>query len=46
MLGASVGLIAFSVFTLATSTRDEIAGASPLLRRGGQALYAALGNRA
>ena len=25
MLGAAVGLIAFSVFTLATSTRNEIA---------------------
>ncbi|HKH22705.1 MAG TPA: hypothetical protein VKA88_03710, partial [Solirubrobacterales bacterium] len=26
MLGAAVGLIAFSIFTLATSTRSEIAG--------------------
>jgi rod shape determining protein RodA len=42
MLGASVGLIAFSVFTLATSTRHEIAG-RPLYFVERQALYAALG---
>ena len=39
MLGASVGLIAFSVFTLATSTRNEIAG-RPLYFVERQALYA------
>ncbi len=42
MLGASVGLIAFSVFTLATSTRDEIAG-RPLYFVERQALYAVVG---
>jgi len=42
MLGASVGLIAFSVFTLATSTRDEIAG-RPMYFVERQALYAAAG---
>jgi rod shape determining protein RodA len=39
MLGAAVGLIAFSVFTLATSTRDEIAG-RPLFFVERQSLYA------
>jgi rod shape determining protein RodA len=42
MLGASVGLIAFSVFTLATSTRNEIAG-SPFYFVERQALYAVAG---
>ncbi len=42
MLGASIGLIAFSVFTLATSTRDEIAG-RPLYFVERQALYAVVG---
>ncbi len=42
MLGASVGLIAFSVFTLATSTRDEIAG-RPMYFVERQALYAVVG---
>jgi rod shape determining protein RodA len=42
MLGAAVGLIAFSVFTLATSTRDEIAG-RPLYFVERQALYAIVG---
>jgi rod shape determining protein RodA len=42
LLGASVGLIAFSVFTLATSTRNEIAG-SPLYFVQRQALYAVVG---
>jgi rod shape determining protein RodA len=42
MLGAAVGLIAFSVFTLATSTRDEIAG-RPLFFVERQSLYAVLG---
>jgi rod shape determining protein RodA len=42
MLGASVGLIAFSVFTLGTSTRDEIAG-RPLYFVERQALYAVAG---
>jgi rod shape determining protein RodA len=42
MLGASVGLIAFSVFTLATSTRDEISG-RPLYFVERQALYAVVG---
>ncbi len=42
MLGAAVGLIAFSVFTLATSTRNEIAG-RPLYFVERQALYAAVG---
>jgi rod shape determining protein RodA len=42
MLGAAVGLIAFSVFTLATSTRDEIAG-RPMFFVERQALYAVLG---
>jgi rod shape determining protein RodA len=42
MLGAAVGLIAFSVFTLATSTREEIAG-RPLYFVERQTLYALLG---
>jgi rod shape determining protein RodA len=42
MLGAAVGLIAFSVFTLATSTREEIAG-RPLFFVERQALYAVAG---
>jgi rod shape determining protein RodA len=42
MLGASVGLIAFSIFTLATSTRDEIAG-RPLYFVERQGLYAVAG---
>jgi rod shape determining protein RodA len=42
LLGASVGLIAFSVFTLATSTRNEIAG-RPLFFVERQSLYAVLG---
>ena len=42
MLGAAVGLIAFSVFTLATSTRNEIAG-RPLYFVERQALYAVVG---
>jgi rod shape determining protein RodA len=42
MLGAAVGLIAFSVFTLATSTRSEIAG-RPFYFVERQALYALAG---
>jgi rod shape determining protein RodA len=42
LLGAAVGLIAFSVFTLATSTRGEIAG-RPLFFVERQTLYALLG---
>jgi rod shape determining protein RodA len=42
MLAASVGLIAFSVFTLATSTRNEIAG-RPLFFVERQSLYAIAG---
>jgi rod shape determining protein RodA len=42
LLGAAVGLIAFSVFTLATSTRSEIAG-RPLFFVERQTLYAVLG---
>jgi rod shape determining protein RodA len=42
MLGAAVGLIALSVFTLATSTRDEIAG-RPLYFVERQALYGVVG---
>ncbi|HMA26588.1 MAG TPA: FtsW/RodA/SpoVE family cell cycle protein, partial [Solirubrobacterales bacterium] len=42
MLGAAVGLIAFSVFTLATSTQHEIAG-RPLYFVERQALYAVIG---
>jgi rod shape determining protein RodA len=42
MLGAAVGLIAFSVFVLATSTRDEIAG-RPLYFVEHQTLYAIAG---
>jgi rod shape determining protein RodA len=42
MLGAAVGLIAFSVFTLATSTRSEIAG-RPMYFVERQALYAIVG---
>jgi rod shape determining protein RodA len=42
MLGAAVGLIAFSVFTLATSTRNEIPG-RPMYFVERQVLYAVLG---
>jgi rod shape determining protein RodA len=42
LLGAAVGLIAFSVFTLATSTRGEIAG-RPMYFVERQSLYAVLG---
>jgi rod shape determining protein RodA len=42
LLGASVGLIAFSIFTLATSTRSEIAG-RPLYFVERQGLYAIVG---
>ena len=42
LAGAAIGLIAFSVFTLATSTRGEIAG-RPLFFVERQALYAVLG---
>jgi len=42
MVGAAVGLIAFSVFTLATSTRAEIAG-RPLYFVERQALYGIAG---
>ena len=42
MLGASIGLIAFSVFTLATSTRNEIAG-RPFYFVERQTLYAVAG---
>ena len=42
LFGAAVGLIAFSVFTLATSTRDEIAG-RPLFFVERQSLYAVIG---
>jgi rod shape determining protein RodA len=42
MLAAAIGLIAFSVFTLATSTRGEIAG-RPLYFVERQALYAVVG---
>jgi rod shape determining protein RodA len=42
MLGAAVGLIAFSAFTLATSTREEIAG-RPLFFVERQGLYAVAG---
>jgi rod shape determining protein RodA len=42
MLGAAVGLIAFSVFTLATSTRNEIAG-RPMYFVERQAFYAVVG---
>jgi rod shape determining protein RodA len=42
MLGAAVGLIAFSVFTLATSTRSEIAG-RPLFFVERQSIYAITG---
>ncbi len=42
LAGAAVGLIAFSVFTLATSTRDEIAG-RPFFFVERQSLYAVLG---
>jgi rod shape determining protein RodA len=42
MLGAAVGLIAFSIFTLATSTRGEIAG-RPFFFVERQSLYAVLG---
>ncbi len=42
MMGAAIGLIAFSVFTLATSTENEIAG-RPLYFVERQALYALVG---
>jgi len=42
MLGAAAGLIAFSVFTLATSTRSEIAG-RPLFFVERQTIYAVAG---
>ena len=42
MLGAAVGLIAFSVFTLATSTREEIAG-RPMYFVERQTFYAIVG---
>jgi rod shape determining protein RodA len=42
MLAASIGLIAFSVVTLASATRDEIAG-QPLYFATRQGLYAAVG---
>jgi rod shape determining protein RodA len=42
MLGAAAGLIAFSVFTLATSTRSEIAG-RPLFFVERQSLYGVAG---
>jgi rod shape determining protein RodA len=42
LLGAAAGLIAFSVFTLATSTRGEIAG-RPMFFVERQALYAVVG---
>jgi rod shape determining protein RodA len=42
MLGAAIGLIAFSVFTLATSTRNEIAG-RPLYFVERQAFYGIVG---
>jgi rod shape determining protein RodA len=42
MLGAAVGLIAFSVFTLATSTQNEIAG-RPFYFVQRQAFYALVG---
>jgi rod shape determining protein RodA len=42
LLGASVGLVAFSIFTLATSTRNEIAG-RPFYFVERQTLYAIAG---
>jgi rod shape determining protein RodA len=42
MIGAAVGLIAFSIFTLATSTRGEISG-RPMFFVERQVLYAVLG---
>jgi rod shape determining protein RodA len=42
MLGASIGLIAFSVFTLASATRDDVPG-QPLYFAGRQVLYAIVG---
>jgi rod shape determining protein RodA len=42
MLGASIGLIAFSVFTLASATRDDVPG-EPLYFAGRQGLYAIAG---
>ena len=42
MLAASIGLIAFSVFTLASATRHEIAG-QPLYFATRQGLYAVIG---
>jgi rod shape determining protein RodA len=42
MLGASIGLIAFSVFTLASATREDVPG-QPLYFAGRQGLYAIAG---
>jgi rod shape determining protein RodA len=42
LLGAAVGLIAFSIFTLATSTRNEIAG-RPMFFVERQTIYAVAG---
>jgi rod shape determining protein RodA len=42
LLGAAVGLIAFSVFTLATSSRGELAG-RPMYFADRQAIYGVLG---
>jgi len=42
LLGAAVGLIAFSVFTLATSSRGELAG-RPMYYADRQAIYGLLG---
>jgi rod shape determining protein RodA len=42
LVGAAIGLIAFSIFTLATSSRDEIAG-RPMYFVERQAIYAVLG---
>jgi rod shape determining protein RodA len=42
LLGAAVGLIAFSVFTLATSSRGEVAG-RPMYFADRQAIYGVLG---
>jgi rod shape determining protein RodA len=42
MLGASIGLIAFSVFTLASATRDDVSG-QPLYFAARQGLYAIVG---
>ncbi len=42
MLGASIGLIGFSVFTLASATREDVPG-QPLYFAGRQGLYAVAG---